>query len=129
MATASAIFSSATFRFATYVAWCLLWCSYTRHIAIRIYTRQRLDRYRSITVGITLGHQCDWGPVLGIRTGFNANPDTDPDPAFFVNADRIWIGMQIQGFDDQNLDKIYSRNFNIIFFSSKIAIYLSLRLH
>ncbi len=26
-------------------------------------------------------------PVLRIRIGFNADPETDPDPAFFVNAD------------------------------------------
>jgi hypothetical protein len=26
-------------------------------------------------------------PVLRIRIGFNADPDADPDPAFFVNAD------------------------------------------
>jgi hypothetical protein len=26
-------------------------------------------------------------PMLWIRTGFNADPDMDPDPAFFVNAD------------------------------------------
>jgi hypothetical protein len=25
--------------------------------------------------------------VLRIRIGFNADPDMDPDPAFFVNAD------------------------------------------
>jgi hypothetical protein len=25
--------------------------------------------------------------VLRIRIGFNADPDTDPDPAIFVNAD------------------------------------------
>jgi len=25
--------------------------------------------------------------VLRNRIGFNADPDTDPDPAFFVNAD------------------------------------------
>ncbi len=45
--------------------------------------------------------------MLWIRIGFNADPDTDadPDPAFFVNL-LIWI--QIQGFDDQKLEKIYS---------------------
>jgi hypothetical protein len=41
--------------------------------------------------------------VLRIRIGFNADPDTDPDPAFLVNADPDRI--QIQGFDDQKLKK------------------------
>jgi hypothetical protein len=40
--------------------------------------------------------------VFQIRNGFNANPDTDPDRAFFVNADPD-PGIQIQGFDDQKL--------------------------
>ncbi len=40
---------------------------------------------------------------LRIRIGFNADPDMDPDPAFFVNG-RIRI--LIQGFDDQKLGKI-----------------------
>ncbi len=26
-------------------------------------------------------------PVLRIRIGLNVDPDTDPDPVFFVNAD------------------------------------------
>ncbi len=42
--------------------------------------------------------------MLRIRIGFNADPDTDP--AFFVNADPDPI--QMQGLDDQKLEKIYS---------------------
>jgi hypothetical protein len=38
--------------------------------------------------------------VLRIRIGFN----TDPDPAFFVNADPD----RDPGFDDQTLERIYS---------------------
>jgi hypothetical protein len=37
------------------------------------------------------------------------------------------IRIQIQGFDDQYLKKIYGKTY--IFFSSKIEIYLSLGLH
>jgi hypothetical protein len=45
----------------------------------------------------------------------NPDPDMDPDPAFQVNPDPIWI----QGFDDQNLKKKkYSLNFFYIFFRS-----------
>ncbi len=39
--------------------------------------------------------------VLRIRIGFSADPDTYPDPAFFV------MRIQIHGFDDQKLEKIY----------------------
>ncbi len=37
--------------------------------------------------------------VLRIHIGFNADPDTFPDPAFFV------MRIQIQGFDDQKSEK------------------------
>ncbi len=48
------------------------------------------------------------------------------DPHWF-NTVRIWIRIQIQGFDDQKLENIYSWEFfRFIFFISKIAIYLSL---
>ncbi len=53
--------------------------------------------------------------------GFNADPDTDPDPVFFLIAD--------PGFDDLKLEKIYSWKFNFDFPDKKIAIYLSLGLH
>ncbi len=58
---------------------------------------------------------------------FNADPDTDPDPAFFLIADPD-SGFRIPdpdpGFDDLKLKK------NLIFsFWSTIAIYLSLGLH
>ncbi len=40
---------------------------------------------------------------------FYADPDMDPDPTFFIIADPV----QIQGFDDQKLKKIYSWKFFI----------------
>jgi hypothetical protein len=56
--------------------------------------------------------------VLWIRIGFNADPDTDPDPAFIVNADpesdpdpgfrRIKIGQNLR------LEK------NLYFFDQKL---------
>jgi hypothetical protein len=61
--------------------------------------------------------------VLRIRIGFSADPDTNPDPAFSSLRIRIWI--QIQGFDDQKLEKICGR----IFFLIKNCNYLSLALH
>ncbi len=54
---------------------------------------------------------------------FNADPDTDPDPAFFLIADLD------PGFDDLKFKKIYSWKLNFLFSWSKIAIYLSLGLH
>ncbi len=58
---------------------------------------------------------------------FNADPDTDPDPAFFLIADpdpgsrsRVWWS---------EIEKIYNLKFNFFFSWSKIAIYLSLGLH
>jgi hypothetical protein len=58
--------------------------------------------------------------VLRIRIGFNADPDTDQDPAFFV----IRIRIPIKGFDGQKVEKV-SAEIKIIFFGSKIAIYFS----
>jgi hypothetical protein len=42
---------------------------------------------------------------------FNADPDTDPDPAFFLIADPD----SDPGFDDLKMKKIYSWKFNFIF--------------
>jgi hypothetical protein len=42
----------------------------------------------------------------------------DPDPAFQVNPDPDPI--RIQGFDDQKLEKKYSRKFLKIFFGQKL---------
>jgi hypothetical protein len=52
--------------------------------------------------------------MLLICIGFNA----DPDPAFL--SMRIRIRIQIQGFDDQKLEKIYSCNKIYIFFDQKL---------
>jgi hypothetical protein len=46
--------------------------------------------------------------VLRIRIGFKVDPNTNPDPAFFVNANADLDRIQTQGFDDQKLEKIYS---------------------
>jgi hypothetical protein len=45
---------------------------------------------------------------------FNADPDTDPDPAFFLIADPD------PGFDDLKLKKNYSWNFNFYFLEQKL---------
>jgi hypothetical protein len=45
---------------------------------------------------------------------FNADPDTDPDLAFFLIADPD------PGFDDQKLKKIYSWKFNFYFLDQKL---------
>ncbi len=45
---------------------------------------------------------------------FNADPDTDPDPEFFLIADPD------PGFDDLKLEKIYSWKFNLDFFDQKL---------
>jgi hypothetical protein len=54
------------------------------------------------------------GLVLRIRIGFNADPETDLNPAFLSLRSQILIRIQIQGFDDQKLEKIYNRK-NYIF--------------
>ncbi len=66
---------------------------------------------------------------------FNADPDTDPDPAFFLIADldsgsgfRIRIPDPDRVFGDLKLEKIYNKKFNFYFWI-KIAIYLTLGLH
>jgi hypothetical protein len=56
---------------------------------------------------------------------FNADPDTDLDPAFFLiadpdpvpNADPDTDPAQIEGFDDQKLEKIYCWNFSLYSFN------------
>ena len=45
---------------------------------------------------------------------FNADPDTDPDPAFFLIADPD------PGFDDLKLKKIHSWKFNFYFLDQKL---------
>ncbi len=48
-------------------------------------------------------------------------------PCFFSVSDQqslSRIGVQIQGFDDQKLIKIYSWKKNLDFFDKKIAIYM-----
>ncbi len=45
--------------------------------------------------------------MLRIRIGFNADPDTDPDPAF------LSMRIRIQGFDDQNWKKYTAEKINI----------------
>jgi hypothetical protein len=73
--------------------------------------------------------------VLRIRNGFNADQDPDRIQSFWSMRIRIRIRIriQIQGFDDQKLEKIYSRKKKYflqqkIFFSSKIVFNLSLGL-
>ncbi len=39
--------------------------------------------------------------VLRIRIGFNAGPDTDPDPEILSMRIRLWIRIQTKSFDDQ----------------------------
>ncbi len=58
---------------------------------------------------------------------FNADPDADPDPAFFLIADpdsgsvfRIRIPDPDPGFDDLKLKKIYSLKFNFYFLGQKL---------
>jgi hypothetical protein len=56
--------------------------------------------------------------------GFNADPDTDPDPAFFLIADpdsgsRIRIPDPDPGFDDLKLEKITVEKKKLIFFGIK----------
>ncbi len=56
--------------------------------------------------------------MLRIRIGFNnADPDTDPDPAFCVNADPD----PDPGFMTKNWKNLQLKKF--IFFGSKVAIY------
>jgi hypothetical protein len=56
---------------------------------------------------VPVGH---FEAVFRIRTGFNADPHIDPDPAYKVNADTD------PGFcDDKKLGKIY-RGKKLIFF-------------
>jgi hypothetical protein len=43
---------------------------------------------------------------IQIRIGFNAVPDTDPDPVFFVNADSDTDLNPDSGYD-QKQEKIY----------------------
>jgi hypothetical protein len=52
--------------------------------------------------------------VLRIRIGFNTDPDTDPDPAFFVIADPDTdpnsdqdLDPALGAFDDQRFENIY----------------------
>ena len=47
---------------------------------------------------------------------FIADPDTDPDPAFFLIADPD------PGFGDLKLKKIYNKKFNFYFFDQKLQI-------
>jgi hypothetical protein len=49
---------------------------------------------------------------------FNADPDTDPDPAFFLIADPD--PDPDPGFDDLKLKKIYSWKFNFYFLDQKL---------
>ncbi len=54
---------------------------------------------------------------------FNADPDTNPDPAFCSNCESgFWIRIPDPdpGFDDLNLKKIYSRKFNFYFLDQKL---------
>ena len=56
---------------------------------------------------------------------FNADPDTDPDPAFFLIADpdsgsRIRIPDPDPGFDDLKLKKMYSWKCNFYFLDQKL---------
>ncbi len=54
-------------------------------------------------------------PVLRIRIGFNADPDTDPEHFLSMRIRiRILIRIQIQEFDDQKLKKNYSWKKNYI---------------
>ncbi len=51
--------------------------------------------------------------------GLRTDPDTDPDPAFFLNADPD------PGFDDLNLEKIDSWKFNFYFLDQKLQFTFS----
>ncbi len=86
------------------------------------------NQWVSETLNETLGTSLRWNArpkaVFRIRIHwgwiriqhFKLNTDPDPD------------SIRIKGFDDQKLEKIYSRK-KIFFLISKIAIYLSLGLH
>jgi hypothetical protein len=66
--------------------------------------------------------------VLRIRFGFNADPNTDPDPAFLVKANPgTDPGSGSRVLMTKNWKKITADK--KIIFLSKIAIYLSLGLH
>jgi hypothetical protein len=41
----------------------------------------------------------------------------------------MWIRIQIQGFDDQKMEKKITAEKNYLFYDKKIAIYLTLGLH
>ncbi len=51
---------------------------------------------------------------------FNADPDTDPDPAFFLIADPDSESGSRPGFGDLKLKKIYNKKFNFDFFDQKL---------
>jgi hypothetical protein len=58
-------------------------------------------------------------PAQGFGSAlFNVDPDTDPDPAFFLIADRI--PDPDPGFDDLKLEKIYSWKFNFYCLDQKL---------
>jgi len=86
----------------------------------RVACVSRYQHHRAIWIKLTVSSR------VSDPHWFNADPDTDPDPAFCLIADpdsgsgsRIRILDPDPGFDDLKLKKIYSWKFNFYFLDQK----------